>query len=343
MRIHHFWIPKDGNSEAEYEDACANNPQAGRFALADGATESSFAKEWAKILTKGFADEEDWGQFFQQPRSWWEWRSQMPKYWSQWLEAMRRRWQEHLQQRQSERGGTWPWFVENRIREGALATFCGLVLLPDIAKPEQSCRQCKDSDRSATRHYFCLAVGDACLFQVRDDRLVFCFPVQKAVDFNNTPPLVCSQSRPPARPTAPLRWCVRRWNEGDIFLLMTDALARWFLSDYESGAQPWQEIRRRLLEPNTFGSVNPGTVSDDPLVAVSDSDSAASSQEPPTGPTPDLAENHVAQPLRHCQAATVTATESQERFRCWVAELRHQSKLCNDDVTLLVVESARSR
>src|SRR6266404_6244133 len=47
---HAFAVPKRGNSTEEYEDAFAANPNAGRFAIADGASESSFASLWAKLL-----------------------------------------------------------------------------------------------------------------------------------------------------------------------------------------------------------------------------------------------------------------------------------------------------
>lgn len=48
-----FRLHKRGNAPEEYEDAAAADLPAGRFAVADGATESSFAREWAKILADG--------------------------------------------------------------------------------------------------------------------------------------------------------------------------------------------------------------------------------------------------------------------------------------------------
>jgi len=43
----HRWralgLPKRGHSAEEYEDAFAGDPKVGRFAVADGASESSFA------------------------------------------------------------------------------------------------------------------------------------------------------------------------------------------------------------------------------------------------------------------------------------------------------------
>ncbi len=39
-------LPKRGNTEDEYEDAWAVDPARGRFAVADGASETSFAGRW---------------------------------------------------------------------------------------------------------------------------------------------------------------------------------------------------------------------------------------------------------------------------------------------------------
>ena len=46
--------PKHGHTDAEYEDAWAAYPEAGRFAVADGASESSSAGLWARLLTEEF-------------------------------------------------------------------------------------------------------------------------------------------------------------------------------------------------------------------------------------------------------------------------------------------------
>src|SRR3954468_2183292 len=47
-------LPKGGNSAAEYEDAAAADPERGRFAVADGAAESSLAAPWARLLVEDF-------------------------------------------------------------------------------------------------------------------------------------------------------------------------------------------------------------------------------------------------------------------------------------------------
>src|SRR5688500_10782345 len=55
-----FWLPKKGNTSEEYEDAFwpreAMNVHSDRFrfAVADGATESSFAGSWARLLVRAY-------------------------------------------------------------------------------------------------------------------------------------------------------------------------------------------------------------------------------------------------------------------------------------------------
>src|SRR5205814_2951628 len=49
-----WWAPKSGNAANEYEDAYAVKPDSLRFAVADGASETSFAKQWAELLVGRF-------------------------------------------------------------------------------------------------------------------------------------------------------------------------------------------------------------------------------------------------------------------------------------------------
>lgn len=59
MKYKCFHLPKSGNSEEEYEDAFSKphfkkHSSEFKIAIADGATESSFSKEWAQILVNSF-------------------------------------------------------------------------------------------------------------------------------------------------------------------------------------------------------------------------------------------------------------------------------------------------
>jgi len=184
--------PKHGHSADEYEDAFAADPQASRFAVADGASESSFAGLWARLLVEGFVHP-------------------VPN----WLEAARRNWAARVD------GQALPWYAEAKRDDGAFATLLGLVLTEG--------------------HWHGLAVGDSCLFQVRQDRLIEAFPLRRSADFGNRPRLI--GSRPPAGAGREAHAEGQgAWQSGDRLLLMTDALAHWFLRRHEAGDRPWQEL-----------------------------------------------------------------------------------------------------
>src|SRR5262249_2575446 len=47
-------LAKDGSSRAEYEDAIAWSRRRQRFAVADGASASAFARRWAQLLVRAY-------------------------------------------------------------------------------------------------------------------------------------------------------------------------------------------------------------------------------------------------------------------------------------------------
>jgi hypothetical protein len=204
-----FGAPKRGNSASEYEDACAANPKAGRFAIADGASESSFAALWARLLVERF--------------------THLPPKRSartDWLTPLQQRWSSEVDKLEL------PWYAEAKRELGASATFLGLVLKRSVDR------------RSGI--WLARAVGDCCIFQIHNERLVKAFPLTCSSEFCDRPNLLNSkpernQSHQQALKEIRSRWCV-----GDRFLMMTDAIAQWFLSRHEQAGKPWQEIARML-------------------------------------------------------------------------------------------------
>jgi hypothetical protein len=214
IRCRSFSLHKEGNAADEYEDAFASNPKSGRFAVADGASESSFAGSWAKLLVEGFVALRG--------------RTSMD-----WIAPLQQRWAagvDHLELN---------WYAEEKRQQGAFATFLGLW----FKKPQE--------EKEA--RWKVLAVGDCCVFQVREDRLMVAFPVKKSTDFGNRPTLVGSRSlRNGSDPLAAAQHKLGRWKPGDRFFLMTDALAEWFLKRHEEQRKPWESLLRRLDEPKSI-------------------------------------------------------------------------------------------
>jgi hypothetical protein len=214
IRWRSFALHREGNRPEEYEDAFAGNPETGRFAVADGASESSFASLWAKLLVDGFAG-----------------RRKGPSP-DGWLTPLRQRWAKEVDHLDLD------WFAEEKRQLGAFATFLGLSL--------------KKPGPEGSGGWKALAVGDCCLFQIGDNRLKAAFPLRRSADFDNRPLLLCSRAvgNDPADPLSRARKWGGRWKTGDRFFLMTDALAQWFLGRREERRKPWKALVRRLAEPD---------------------------------------------------------------------------------------------
>jgi hypothetical protein len=211
---------KLGSSPDEYEDAVAVAPgeaadgpiPAGvsrlRVTVADGATESMLAGRWAGLLARCAADGA--------PAPLQVAALTAADRWPQ-LRA------DYVAER-DERGDPLRWYEEPGIEHGAHAT----LLVADFERlgdPEGG--------------WAAEAIGDCCLFQVRDDELVHAFPLTASSEFDNQPQLVGSNAPDADRLAQQTRRDGGSWRSGDVFYLCTDALAAWFLAEHDSGGRPW--------------------------------------------------------------------------------------------------------
>ena len=119
------------------------------------------------------------------------------------------------------------WYVEEKQQQGAFATLAGFTL---------------EEARDGGWRWRSLAVGDSCLFQVRSGNLRVRFPVESAAAFTNAPNLVGSLAG-----NSP-EWLAGRAAVGDVFYLLTDALAEWFLRE------PTALSELELARPATFAA-----------------------------------------------------------------------------------------
>jgi len=223
-----FWAPKAGNRAHEYEDDydfSYNRVTRGqrevhssarvlrhsmcypRFAVADGATGSVFSGTWAHQLVKLYVAKG--------PRR--------PETLRKWVEREVRAWLACVSR------SDLPWYAVNKVNEGAFAALVGLSLLRgDLGGGS----------------WTALAVGDSCLFQLRDGALVTRFPVAASEALGYHPWLLSTRADKNAT-----IWErgdeLRRtgdWQPGDSFLMMTDALAHWFLRQVEVDEKPWHTL-----------------------------------------------------------------------------------------------------
>jgi hypothetical protein len=202
-------VPRRGHGLDECQDAAASAVDRGRFAIADGASESAQSALWARLLVDSFVAD-----------------AGSDLAWADWLPPLQQRWS-----RAVEPGllGL-PWFLEPGWHQGAFATLLGLELRPG----------------GLGWTWEALAVGDSCLCQVRDGRLMQAFPVQQASDFDGAPWLIGSRFPAPPR----CQRCRGEAQPQDRLWLMTDALAQWFLRRAEAGDRPWEPLEAALRDPD---------------------------------------------------------------------------------------------
>jgi hypothetical protein len=206
-----LWMPKAGSTDAEFEDAFwpkrpLRGEQHARFAVADGATETSFSGVWAKQLVRAYSA----GELVD-----WEDASQLSALQKKWWSIVRRK--------------SLPWYAEEKLEKGTFAALLGLTLH-------------SDSPMASRGTWRALAVGDSCLFHLRGGSLLCAFPIQASSSFSNSPALLSTNMNQGVQPPA-ITEAHGTWEMGDSFYLMTDAIAAWFLREVEQQNSPWEVVR----------------------------------------------------------------------------------------------------
>jgi hypothetical protein len=218
MEVHAeaFWLPKNGSSEAEYEDSFGpptlKSPQSIkgeriRFAVTDGATEASFSKQWAKQIARGFVK-----------------RSLGVPLTAEELRPLQEEWQKTVHRRPL------PWYAEEKAEKGAFSSLLGLEVFEAV------------NGEATSLAWRAVAVGDSCLFQVEREQLLNAWPIAHSADFGNTPSLLCSNAanNGDGLATAGAHAAAGGCGQGTAFYLMTDALSCWFLRECERRKEPWR-------------------------------------------------------------------------------------------------------
>jgi serine/threonine protein phosphatase PrpC len=191
-----FRMPKAGCSQAEYEDATAWSSRGRRFAVADGASASAFARLWAQLLARAYVAGQLRAESLETD-----------------LAPIQAQWAGEVDQRPL------AWYAQEQARRGAFAALAGLTLHSDAS-------------------WAALAVGDCCVFHVRDDALLMAFPLSDSHAFDNRPLLLGSRAESNAglRNSGAIRRMHGTWQPGDSFLLVSDALAAALLRRVEEYA-----------------------------------------------------------------------------------------------------------
>ena len=200
-RRHAMWAQKMGNTPEQWEDAFAVEEAGAAAAVADGASTGIYCRVWADQLCKRFLSERP--------------DVRDPAALNKWVNGLRSEWRAAIDY------GNLNWSKKAKVDQvGAAATLLGLELGP--------------ADEGGGRPWRAFAVGDACLFWVRDDRSLASFPVVAADQFGSAPLLVRSSPGFKTLAVAAAGTCL----PGDRFLLATDAVAARLFKSMAGGPGP---------------------------------------------------------------------------------------------------------
>jgi hypothetical protein len=236
----HFWLQKAGEPASAYEDRFFpykypygikphNQKNIKRFAIADGASTAYLSGLWATALVEGFGCYE--GEitdinFFDLIQT----------------VILNENWTPRLAdyiQKRVDGGKPLSWYDEVALQKGADSTLLEISFSFDE-------NELKDK-------FSALAIGDSCLFQIRDDDLFTKFPLNSSADFDNSPSLISSDPKRNVNLHEKIEY---RNNQsvisGDKIFLMTDALASWFFQEREKGGKPWEIIGEIVVDESGF-------------------------------------------------------------------------------------------
>ena len=224
LNVQGFSVSKSGSLPEECEDAFDYDLSQKRAAIADGVTLLSFrSKQWALRLVERFVAASPLVTSSDSDLLKW-----LEPIQSEWSASIRKEWQ------------NLPWYQRNKARYGSRATLLGIEFFfsNNLREPTE---------------WQALAIGDCCLFHVRNDTLCATFPFKSSDEFNNFPSVVSSDRLVSASILTSAKIIRGEYKREDIFCLATDELAKWLLSQHEAGKKPWA-LLREIRDQDQFSS-----------------------------------------------------------------------------------------
>jgi len=200
-----FWLAKDADSPDQYQDAYDLDAERGLAAIADGVSSAIFSGPWARILTRATIDDPP--------------RFDVPGEFQDWLARRRAAWAGDIDTAKL------TWYQRPKMVDGAMTTLLWCELWPD-----------EMGDEGLARNYqlYSFAIGDSCLFHVREGKWLAWYPLTGSAEFGLNPAVVPSIDR---KRDHLLEF--RRYDErclpGDLLVLATDAIALWAVECQEAG------------------------------------------------------------------------------------------------------------
>lgn len=215
-------ISKAGNKPSENEDAIYpadlfgsvnGKSERASFAVADGATQTSFSGLWANCLVRHCT------------------QTKLSEY--AFLEAIKKagnEWQTSLQ------GVELPWHAMEKVKQGAFSALAWLEIQYDPLHP------------STAYSWRALAVGDCCLFIAHNHNIYLSLPLQHPSEFNNSPVLIPSKSEKIDSIKGRIHMAKGSLKRGDQLILASDAMASWIMRKPVTDQSDYQKMIRVITE-----------------------------------------------------------------------------------------------
>lgn len=199
LRVKSFITHKESETSANCEDALAENDSIGRYAIADGTSQSFFPKQWAELLVNHFCETTA--------------LSLDRKNWKEWITPIQQEWYQQVEKRVNKLKR---FYLSDRFDAGeaAASTFVGVEI--DKTKKE----------------WKALIIGDSCLFHIRGSQLLKSYPIENSKTFTELTETFASFAAD--NHIAP-EVVGDKVNSGDMLILATDALAKWVTEYKEIG------------------------------------------------------------------------------------------------------------
>ncbi|MFE3496218.1 hypothetical protein ACFXOS_24595 [Streptomyces sp. NPDC059175] len=252
VRGHLRQAPKSGLAPSSTEDAAA--PRSSpfdqscgevRLAVADGASASADSGWWAQQLVQDLCAAP--GRAFWDPQAFARVTTRASLRWP----ARRRKWLEEVG-----RSDTVRWLLHDRMVKGPSATALGILLWDGLEPPALEHESPDGSSGPPLPHpgeptgpWYAVSVGDSCLFHVRGGELLATVPALPQ-SLRRRPDLVSAAPGEEGPRQASTHHGT--WAAGDVFYLVTDALARWCLRRLP-GERPWPVLDELCgADPSAF-------------------------------------------------------------------------------------------
>jgi hypothetical protein len=208
-----FWLPKDSEDPDRYQDAFGFDAQRGVAAIADGVSSAIFSGPWARQLTEAIV-------------------SQLPPLddsaaFQSWLAELRSVWRSQIDVSRL------TFYQRPKMADGAMTTALWVKLEPGEEAPA--------GPAPAKLRLQCIAIGDSCLFHLREGNLLRLFPLQNSADFALSPNVIGSVNLKRDH-LLEFQAINEECLAGDLLVLCTDAVALWAATRWEAGDPvPWDD------------------------------------------------------------------------------------------------------